>query len=470
MKIKSSFGYFDQGGAEFVVTGYDTPLPLVNYYWNERFISGASQHMAGIGCFTGRPMQYMDPGCRCLIVRDENRHFYLRDDETGHFWSPGYYPVSRVAPDSFQCRHGLGYSVLEASNYGIKTRLRIFVPEDLETELWTVRLTNETSRSRKVRFYSFIDWLLTGYEEYCDYHSALRGTYDPESYSVTGLNKAPECPHERFGAFVASDRPPSGFDTSRRDFLGALGTVSVPEAVIRGRMGNSLAVCEKMAGTLEHTFELEPGGLVEFNVAMGSTDSAETTREICKRAFGPQPVEKVEKLFAGMQKKLEAKYATVLVNTPDERLNYLFNGWIKRAIQLHTEVGTDTGQGLRDVLQAAWAVSSYDPEGARRKIVTSLKYQFAEGHTLRGWDPPDYHHYSDGPVWIAPALESYLKESGDYSFLDTVVPYFDKGRGTVWEHTLTAIRHATDDVGRHGLVRMHYGDWNDSLNMMGNEG
>ena len=172
--LKSSFGYFEKDGTEFVVTEYQTPLPLVNYFWNKRFISGVSQHMAGIGCFTERPMQYMDPVCRCLIIRDENRHFYLRDDETGDYWSPGYYPVLKK-PDNFSCRHGLGYSILKAENLGIETDMRVFVPESLEAEVWTIKLTNRSDRSRIIRFYSFADLLLTGYEEYCDYYSALIG-------------------------------------------------------------------------------------------------------------------------------------------------------------------------------------------------------------------------------------------------------------------------------------------------------
>ncbi|MBN2288486.1 MAG: hypothetical protein JXQ83_04070 [Candidatus Glassbacteria bacterium] len=465
--IKSSFGYFDKNGTEFVVTEYDTAIPLINYFWNDRFISSVSQQMAGIGGFTGRPMQYMHPEVRCLMVRDQNRHFYLRDDESGEFWSPGFYPVSRVRPDSFRCRHGLGYSVLEASNFGVETTLRVFVPEKLEAELWSVRLKNLSDRTRRIRFYSFIDWLLTGYQEYCDYHSALTGKYDKEFNALSCFNGAPERPHERFSGFIASDRQPSGFDSSRREFLGNLGTVSVPRAVVEGRMGDSLVACEKMVGALEHALELQPGEAAGFNVAIGSTDSLETTRAICRSIFAPGAV---ERLFTAMRTNLAAKYETVVVDTPDERLNYLFNGWIKRAIQLHTEVGTDTGRGFRDVLQAAWAVSSYDPEGARQKITESLAAQYSDGHTLRSWNPVDDHHYSDGPVWIAPAVDSYLKETGDYDFLDTVVPYFDKGRGTVWEHTLQAIRRSSEDLGSHGLIRARDGDWNDSLNWLGKGG
>lgn len=461
--LEASFGYFDKDGTEFVVTEYDTPLPLVNYFWNERFISGVSQHMAGIGCFTERPMQFMHPVTRCLIVRDENRHFYLRDDESGEYWSPGGYP-SPSRPDSFECRHGLGYSILTSRTAGIETKLRVFVPEEHATELWTVTLSNLSKKTRKIRFYSFVDWLLKGYEEYCDYYGALHSCFDSSVNAVNGFNEAPERTHERFSAFIASDLAPSGHDSSRAAFLGRLGSVAVPRAVVEGRMGMSNGVCEKLAGAIEHGFTLEPGQSVTFNVAMGSTDSVETTRQICREAFAPGAV---EKLFTVMRDNLAKKYLSVHVETPEPRLNYLFNGWIKRAIQLHTEVGTDTGRGFRDVMQAAWAVSSYDPENARQKIIDSLAHQYRDGHTLRGWNPVDDHHYSDGPVWIAPAVDSYLKETGDHAFLDVVVPYFDGGEGTVWEHTLTSIRHATDDTGKHGLVRMHYGDWNDSLNGIG---
>ena len=126
---KKSYGYFDNDGSEYVVTETETPLPFVNYYWNERFLSGASQHLAGIGCFTERPMQYMHPDCRALLVRDENRHFYLRDMDSGDIWSPGVYPATTPV-DGYSCRHGLGYSILKSSYKKIGVTLRVFVPRN----------------------------------------------------------------------------------------------------------------------------------------------------------------------------------------------------------------------------------------------------------------------------------------------------------------------------------------------------
>lgn len=462
---RRDFGYFKDNGREYVVTEVNTPLPFVNYFWNNRFISGVSQHMAGIGCFTERPIQYMDPDCRCNMVRDENRHFYMRDDESGEIWSPGWYPVLTEL-DEYKCRHGLGYSILESRYKDIKTSLRVFVPLEGPVEIWTITITNVGSKDHTIKTYSFVDWLLTGYEEYCDYHSALSSVYDNKNNLLVSFNETSERPHDFFNGFIASDRSATGFDSSRKAFLG-YAQVDRPAAVVNGRCSNSLGVAEKLVGVLEHTFYLKPGQQETYHVMIGATDSLNTAQETCSKFFRPG---NVEKEFQDVLSKLHNDYSKVQVQTPETKINYLFNGWIKRSVQLHTEVGTDTGKGLRDILQAAWAVSSYDPEGAREKIIESLRHQYADGHTLRGWNPVDTHHYSDGPVWIAPAVDSYLKESGDYDFLNVVVPYFDEGEATVWDHVLTSIRHSTEDLGPHGLIRAHYGDWNDSLNMMGTGG
>lgn len=463
--MNNNFGYFTNGGSEYVVTEPNTKLPFVNYYWNDTFISGCSQHLAGIGCFTARPMQYMHPVCRALLIRDENRHFYLRDTESGVIWSPGWYPALTKL-DSFACRHGLGYSILNSSLNGIESEYRIFVPSTDPVEVWTVTLKNTDSRTRTIQSFALADWYLRGYEEYCDPCSALISRYCDEKNIIMCFNETPERTHAFFNGFLSSDLKPTGFDSSKRQFMG-YGQMDRPQAIVDGKCRNSLGACEELAGVLEHTLTLEPNESVTFHILMGAADSMETAADITDRLFAPG---QVEAEFEAVTAKIRSDYSKMQFETPEPKLNYLFNHWIKRSVQLHTEVGTDTGKGLRDVLQAAWAVSSYDYAGARSKIVECLQHQYAAGNTLRGWNPVDDHHYSDGPVWIAPAIDSYLKETRDFDFLNEVVPYFDEGEATVLEHMLQSLRHASHDLGQHGLVRIHYGDWNDSLNMMGNAG
>ena len=146
--MKSSYGYFDKGGREFVVTEYKTRLPLINYYWNNQFISGANQCCTGQGTFFARTIQYMHPETRCLLTRDENRHFYLRDHDSGEIWSPGWYPVCEEL-DEYECRHGMGYTILESCKSEIESRLRVFVPLELPAEIWTVTLKNRSEKKKR---------------------------------------------------------------------------------------------------------------------------------------------------------------------------------------------------------------------------------------------------------------------------------------------------------------------------------
>ena len=462
---KKQFGYFNEDGSEYIVTEFDTALPFVNYYWNDKFISGASQHLAGIGCFTARPMQYMHPECRVLLVRDENRHFYLRDMDSGKFWSPGWYPA--ITPlDTYACRHGLGYSIINSSFEGIEISLRLFVTRKEPCEVWTLTVKNGSKVKRNIQSFAFVDWLLTGYTPYCDYNSSLHSDYDEENNLLMGWNTSAERTHDFFNGFIASDIKPSGYDTSRKAFVG-YSQVDRPQALLDGKCTNTLGTCEKLAGVLEHTYELNPGEEKTVNIIMGTMDSADFALNIAKTVFAPGYIEEE---FKATRDGIRKSYDNVNFKIPDKNTENLFNHWIKRSVQLHTEVGANTGKGFRDVLQGAWAVSSYDYSGARQKIMECISHQFSDGHTLRGWNPVDDHYYSDGPVWIAPAIDGYLKETRDFDFLNVVVPYFGGGEGTVWEHIIQGIRKSTDDLGPRGFIRARYGDWNDSLNMMGIKG
>lgn len=121
--------------------------------------------------------------------------------------------------------------------------------------------------------------------------------------------------------------------------------------------------------------------------------------------------------------------------------------------------------GFRDTLQDAMAIAAYAPELAADSIRNTLRHQYADGSTLRGWCPLDTHKYGDGGVWIAPAVAEYVKETGNIEFLDEMVPYFDGGSASVWEHLQQAFRWFEANLGRHGFPKLYFGDWNDSLNI-----
>jgi cellobiose phosphorylase len=215
-------------------------------------------------------------------------------------------------------------------------------------------------------------------------------------------------------------------------------------------------------------FTLEPGATLETAVAIGSTD---TTEEECERLVKKvMPKEYRSNVWKKLRREKTAMIGKSHVQTPDEQINRMVNVWAKQQIQLCAEFGRDGARGFRDTLQDAWGILPFNPKLARAKIIETLSHQHQSGQAVRGWMPLQPHNYSDGPTWIAPTVCAYLKETGDFKFLNAKAPYLDGGEGTVLEHMIQSVRHLSDDTGAHGLVLAHDGDWNDSLNWMGKDG
>ncbi len=459
----SSFGKFQNNGAEYVISEINTPRPLLNYIWNDKFLSAVNHFGGGLGAYGARTASYIDPDGkgRASIIREGNRYLYVKEEDI--VWNPGWYPV-KTPLDDYRCVHGLGYSEIEGKKNGLIVNTRVFVNDEEPAEIWTVRVKNITGQAKKFSIYFACDFLLEGYSRYSDYNSYVYSRYDEKHNLLLCYNEAQERPHGWFNGFVASDRKISGFESSRKQFLGNYTSFENPSAIREKHLNNSIAACELMVGVLEHDFVLQPGEEIIYHYLLGASDHMERAIQTTELLFQKDKIESdFQKLLAQKRRLKEGSFTA----TPDDRLNHLINSWVKQQVQLCAEVGRDTGKGFRDQLQDAWAIASFHPKLAREKIIETLRYQYRDGRCVRGWLPLDHHIYSDGPVWIAPTINAYLKETGDYSFLNVMVPYLDDGEDTVWGHILTAARYSSEDLGEHGLVLAHDGDWNDSLNGIG---
>ena len=458
-------GYF-KGGNEYVVTSTNPPRPLLNYVWNARILSGINNFGGGVGAYGVRAQSYIDAEGkgRCSVIRDGNRYFYIKDMNTGKTFNPGWYPC-KTDVKNYSCTHGLGYSIITSECDGVVATARVFVNNSDPAEIWTITLENKSAEQKSLKLFSFAEFQLEGYQRYSDYNSYVYGEKDGNV--IMCHNDAMEKPHNWFNGFMATDTDPDGFDTSKRAFLGVYGDVRMPKAVEAGKLSNSFAACEQMVGAFEHSVELGTGESKTINVLIGCCDTMATAKAFADAIFAEG---NIEAEFKALTERKQALAADIFVNTPEEKINNFANYWLKQQVSLCAEVGRDTGKGFRDQLQDAWAVASFDKELAKGKILETLMYEYSDGRCVRGWLPLDHHVYSDGPTWIAPTINAYIKETGDVDFLNEKVKYLDEGEDTVWEHILTAVRFASDDVGEHGLVHSRDGDWNDSLNMTGLKG
>ncbi len=465
-RITASFGYFQSGGSEFVITEPNPPRGLMNYSWNDSFISAVNQIASGVGAYKERAAQLIHPAGRALLIRDGQRHFYLRDKQSGETGCPTGTPIKAQLED-FRCEHGPGYSNFRSTLLGIELSMRWFVPSKQSCEIWSISLRNTRETAAEIQLFSFVNFLLQGYSAYSDYYSYIEAEFLSDSNAVHIHNRAVERPHKFFDGFIASNRPPSAFDSSLRQFLGNFGGIHAPEAILQGACLNSLAACEKACGVLQHEFKLAPGETENLSILIGSSSGPDKTAELCDELFSGDAIESEFSKLLATKAELRNR---ITIKTPNPKVDAVINNWIKQQIQVYAEVGSDNGRGFRDAMQLLWAAASFNHDYVKKMLDECLRHQFSDGHTLRGWLPVDDHHYSDGPVWIAPVLDAYIKETNDTALLDKLVPFFDEGEASIWDHMLRGLRHSALDIGEHGLIRCHYGDWNDSLNGVGIEG
>jgi len=467
MQPQRAFGHFSDDGLEYVITDpLAAPRAQVNFLWNDTIISAVNQFGTGDGIFNDRTLMYNHPRGRVQIIRNGRRYFYLQDRETGTLWSTGYLPVKRPG-GRLTTRVGLGYSVFEMEDAGIRSSARIRVAPDEPVEIWEFELTNADDRPRRIRLAPYVEWDLGGYPVFSSRFSYLRGTFDASHHAVLGMNTSDERPHERYNAFLATDRPVREWCGGPRDFFGPYGEPTRPQALVEGGFSCREAWCENLAASLAIDFELAAGATERCCVLIGSFDHPAEKDRLIEKVLDPDYREETWRRLRGEKKRM---IDTIRVRTPDERVNLLTNVWVKQQIQLCVEFGRDGARGFRDTLQDAWAAAPFNAPLARAKIVETLRHQHRDGHGIRGWMPLQPHHYSDGPVWIACAICGYLKETGDFGLLEERVPYLDEGIGTVLEHMMAGVRFLSEDTGAHGLVLAHEGDWNDSLNWMGRGG
>ena len=153
------YGHFDDDNKEYVITTPKTPYPWINYLGSESFF-GLISHQAGGYCF------YRDARLRRLtrfrynnVPTDSGGRYYYIREENGDYWSPSFMPVKEKL-DSFECRHGLGYTRITGVRQGLSVEALFFVPVGHTAEVHQLTLKNTTGAPRKVKLFSFVEFCL----------------------------------------------------------------------------------------------------------------------------------------------------------------------------------------------------------------------------------------------------------------------------------------------------------------------
>ncbi len=497
------YGYFDNATREYVIDRVDVPVSWTNYLGVEDLCTVISHNAGGYSFYKNAEHHRITRFRANGVPLDRPGHYvYIRDDETGEYWSISWQPVGKdLKTAKYECRHGLSYSKFSCEYSDIRAEQTLFVPMGDDVELWDVCLQNSGSKPRKLSLFSYVEFSFHHIE--IDNQNLQMSLYAAGSSYTDGIIEYDFFYEPSTFHYMASSFEPEGYDCVRDRFLGNYRTETNPIAVERGECQNTSELGGNHCGALHKRLRLAPGEDTRITFMLGVGPRA-TGKEIKAKYSVPAAVDAAfEALKAYWQEKLNVFQC----KTPNEGLDTMTNIWTlyqaetcvvwSRFASL-VEVGGRTGLGYRDTSQDVMSVVHTNPAKCRQRIIELLNGQVSAGYGLHLFDPdwfdpekqkapafksptiahaPDRrtmihgleHTCSDDALWQVVTICEYVKETGDVALFDEVVPFADEAEATVYEHLKRALDFSAQQVGATGICKGLRADWNDCLNLGGGE-
>ena len=485
------FGFFNDSDREYVITSPATPQPWINYLGNEEFFSLISNTCGGYSFYKDAKLLRLTRYRYNNVPADTNgRYYFIKHNDT--VWTPAWQPV-KTELDSYECRHGLGYSRFTSSKNKIEAKLTAFVPLHETCEVNQLILTNNNETCEQLD--------LTSYVEFCFWNAVDDATNFQRNLS---LGEVEVCGSEIYHkteyrerrnhfAYYTVNAEINGFDTSRDAFLGVYGSIERPQTVLTRASSDSIASGGAVIGSHHLKVILKPGESKSFVFVLGYSENPyedkweapniikkDAARAAMKR-FSTD--EQVEKALNDLKEYWNTLLATFSVDSADEKLNRMVNIWNQYQCMVtfnmsrsasHFESGTGRGMGFRDSCQDLLGFVHLIPDRARQRILDIAATQFEDGSAYHQYQPLTKKGnsdigsgFNDDPLWLIAGTAAYIKETGDLSILDEIV-YFNNDPALVKplsEHLKRSFDYTLTHLGPNGLPLIGRADWNDCLNL-----
>ncbi len=485
------FGYFDDVRKEYVITTPKTPLPWINYLGSEDFFGLISNTAGGYTFYKDAKL------LRITRYRYNNtpldnggRYYYIKDGDT--IWNPGWQPT-QTPLDSYECRHGLGYSIFTGSKNGLKAQMEAFVPVHDACEIHRVTLTNEGAEEKNVDLFSFIEFCLWNAQDDQTNFQRNFSTGEVEVIGSTIYHKTEYRERRNHFAVYSVNKEIEGFDTSRDAFIGQYNGFHDPEAVLEGKSRNSVAHGWAPVGSHHLKVQLAPGASESFIFVLGYCENPRDQKFEAPNVINKKPANEllakyqtdaqVDEALAALHTYWDELLSTYTVKTADEKLNRLVNVWNQYQCMVtfnmsrsasYYESGMGRGMGFRDSCQDLLGFVHLIPERARERIIDIANTQFEDGSTYHQYQPLTKKGnadigggFNDDPLWLIAGTSIYLRETGDFSILDEPCAFdsdFSKAV-PLMEHLRRSFAFTTNNRGPHKLPLIGRADWNDCLNL-----
>ncbi|MBO7485191.1 MAG: glycosyl transferase [Spirochaetaceae bacterium] len=499
------FGFFDDANVEYVINTPQTPYPWINYLGNEQFFSLISNTAGGYAFYKDARLRRLTRYRYNDIPLDNNgRYFYITDGDT--VWNPGWKPM-RVDLDSFECRHGFGYTKFSSSKNDVKADVLYFVPNGTNAEIQTLTLKNNGKKAKKLSVVSFIEWCL--YNAQDDTTNFQRNFSTGEVEVADGgsaiYHKTEYRERRNHFAFYSVNCKVDGFDTDRETFLGLNNNLDEPVTIIEGKSGNSVADGWSPIASHRINFELKPGESKDFIFILGYIENDENNKWEASVPKGLlQTNQKLKSINKEKAVALQKKFATMdavqkafdelkvfwnetlshfTLKTDDEKLNRM-SVWNQYQCVVtynfarsasYFESGIGRGLGFRDTSQDMLGAAHQLPKARiRERLYDVAATQFEDGSAYHQFQPLTKRgnadigsNFNDDPLWLVLGVGNYIRETGDEDFLKIDVPFdnSETNKATMFEHLKRSFRYIVDHMGPHGLPLIGRADWNDCLNL-----
>ncbi len=486
------YGFFDDAKKEYVITTPTTPYPWINYLGSQEFFSLISNTAGGYSFYKDAKLRRITRFRYNNVPLDlgGGRYYYLYDN--GDIWSPGYAPA-KAELDSYECRHGMGYTKITGKRKDIETEVTFFVPQDFNGEVHKVVVKNTGSGKKEVKLFSFVEWCLWNAQ---DDQTNFQRNFNTGEVEVKGsviYHKTEYKERRDHYAFFSVNAPIDGFDSDRESFLGTYNGFEKPQAVAAGKSNNSVADGWSPIASHSLTITLEPGEAKELVFILGYVENALEDKWESKNVINKKKAEAMIAKFAdskAVDKALDelAAYWDSLLSkyticSQDDKLNRMVNIWNQYQCMVtfnlsrsasYFESGIGRGMGFRDSNQDLLGFLHQIPDRARERIIDLASTQLEDGGAYHQYQPLTKRgndeiggNFNDDPLWLVLAVVAYIKETGDYSILDVMTPFDnDDSKATpLADHIKRAFDHVILNVGPHGLPLIGRADWNDCLNL-----
>jgi len=489
------FGHFDDSRREYVITRPDTPLPWINYLGCQAYFGLISNTAGGYSFYKDARLRRITRYRYNNVPLDfGGRYLYVRDNADGDFWSPSWQPT-RKEVDNYECRHGMGYSVIGSCRKGIEARTRYIVPLDENLEIWQMTVTNHRDTDADLSIFSIIEFCLWDAQDDTTNFQRNFSTGQVEVEDGVLYHKTEYRERRDHFAYFGCSRKLEGFDTQREAFLGAYRGWDSPAVVEAGKSNGSVAHGWSPVGSHHVKLSLKPGESQQIVFVLGYQEMPKDQK------FDPAGTQTINKSVAKatLAKYLDPKQADAAfdrlaaywdqllglcqVETPDEHTNRMVNIWnayqcmatfnMSRSASFY-ESGIGRGLGFRDSNQDLLGFVHMVPSRARERILDLAATQLPSGGAYHQYQPLTKRGnndvgsgFNDDPHWLIIGVAAYIKETGDWSILDELVQYDNEpGSETpLYEHLQRSFSYTLARLGPHGLPLIGRADWNDCLNL-----